>query len=117
MVFVGYFTKLSTISAQNLIYDHKLSKEEIPTFEMCGIVLSSSACTMKVCDFYGTIELYKKTNLEISGQGSFVFRVKPYHRNSNLVLYCKEYKKVSIYEEIAFNLEIKALIDDENSVI
>lgn len=115
MVFIGYLKKLNSELILNFkIYNQNVihNGENVGVFEISGFVLSSSAHSATICDFYGIVEIHKKPELKMCEKSSFVFRVKPYVRNERIVLFCKDCIKVSIYEEIAFNLEVKALVNN-----
>lgn len=117
MAFIGFVKKLNSELIKKLVYINQeivCEDEEIVYFEVCGIVLNHSIFEFEICDFYGTFKVKKAAKLEIKQNGSFIFKIKPYFRDDKIELYCKDYRSVTIYEEMAFNLELKALLEIQN---
>jgi hypothetical protein len=111
MAFVGFIRKFNTEMVRELENDSdKLhSSDDLIYFEICGVVLNSSSYELEICDFWGTLKVKKKPEMEVSEKGNYVFKIKQYIFNNKLYFQCKGFRKVSIYDEMAFNLEVKAL--------
>ncbi|KAM0680871.1 hypothetical protein GINT2_001145 [Glugoides intestinalis] len=114
MTFIGFVKKLSTELCTNISFKNGLywlNGKEVCYFELCGIVINISATTIACYDFFGRIEIQKKAELEIEDRKAFVVTVKPYIKNGKIILFCKLIRSVSFYEEMAFNIEVKALLE------
>ncbi|ELA41401.1 uncharacterized protein VICG_01506 [Vittaforma corneae ATCC 50505] len=113
MVFIGFVKKLnstlfSKITSKNELF--LLNGKEISYCELCGIVISISSNNIIICDFFGLMEIYKSADIVPKGKGPFIFIIKLYSKRGTIYGYCKNIRSVSIYEEISFNIEVKALI-------
>ena len=115
MAFIGYIPRLNSKSIEkltcldgNVLFGNK----EMHIFEVCGVILSFSNFSINICDFHGRIETHTQRKIECPEKGSYIFRLKPYIKNGNVQLFCKNYRKVSLYEEIAFNIEVSELTSE-----
>lgn len=113
MVFIGFVKRLnSLLFAQIVPRDglFLLNGKEVCYCELCGVPIATSSTTVTICDFTGTVLVSKSADMAIEEKGPYIFTVKLYLRKGSVAGYCKSIRAVSIYEEIAFNLEIKALV-------
>lgn len=114
MTFVGFVKKLNTDLCANIVYKNDLywiNGKEVCYFELCGRAINISATAIAFYDFFGKVEIVKKAELEVEGNASYIVTVKPYSKNGKIVLFCKSIRNVSFYEEMAFNIEVKALLE------
>jgi hypothetical protein len=119
MVFLGHHKKLNSKLVKEIQLKNRkfvLENDSIFDFEICGVILWKNTFNLKVCDYYGVLEIQMKVETESKGEnvllgekGSFIFTVKPFYKNNQILYFLKDFRKVSLYEEIAFNLELKAL--------
>ena len=117
MAFIGFVRKFNTEIIRKLYINENvlsLDIDDVIYFEICGIILSFSDYEIEICDFYGILSISKKSNLQIKDKGTFIFKIKLYFYKDNLNLHCYGFKKSTIYEEMAFNLETKALLEAKN---
>jgi len=119
MVFIGFKKKINTVKAKEIRQDtvkeetvFVLSGRHILNFELCGIILEAKPRYIKICDFHGFLELYKSSETTADGTGSHIFTVKPFAIDSKVAFFCKSIRKSTLYEEIAYNLEVESLIDN-----
>lgn len=115
MVFVGFVKKItSEMFKQIKLKDDSywLNRKEILCCELCGIVLDSSPGSITLCDFYGKITFFKKPDMPIDEKSLYVFTIKIYSKNGSVFGFCKNVRKTTIYEEIAFNVELHSLIEN-----
>lgn len=114
MVFVGFVKKINSELFKKIQMredTYWLNGKEIYNCEICGVVLNTSGTTILICDFFGKIEIMKKPDLLVEDKGPYVFSLKLYSKKNKVYAFCKNLRKVSIYEEVAFNLEVKRLIE------
>lgn len=110
---VGFVRKINTslfsmIQAKDGVFT--LNGKEIAYCELCGVVLRVSPANVVICDFFGVVEVPRSAKTIIEEKGPFIFTLKFYAKRGQAHGFCKSIRKVSIYEEIAFNIEVKALI-------
>jgi len=113
MAFIGFVRRLnSTLFEQIIPKDGAflLNGKEVHHYELCGVPVCITSTTVTICDLSGTVTIAKSAEMEINGKGPYLFTVKPYLRKGAVAGYCKSIRQVSIYEEIAFNLEVKSLV-------
>ncbi len=114
MVFIGFAKKLNADLFSKIILTKEelflLNGKEVAYCELCGIAVDVSPNTIKICDFYGQIEIYKNKELEPVGKGPFIYIVKLFSRKGKVYGKCKEIRKTTIYEEMAHHIEIKSLL-------
>lgn len=114
MAFIGFRHKLSSDNVPLITRNgskYTPFGSEIRELEMCGVVVEDGRRYFTICDFHGVASMFKSQELG-SCQGSAVFTVKPFERNGKVELYCRSITAVSLYEEMAFNLEIMALKEE-----
>lgn len=113
MTFIGFLKKLNTSLFSKIVLKNDLfllNGKEVLNCEFCGVLLDSNQRNLVFCDFYGKMEILKNSEIQPEGKGPYIFTVKLYSKKGNIYGYCKSIRKVTIYEEIAFNIEVKSLI-------
>lgn len=113
MAFIGFVKKLnSTLFSKTVPKDglFLLNGKEVSYCELCGVVINATPTSITVCDFFGLTELYKSASMNLEGKGPFVFTIKLYSKKGKVYGYCKNIRNATIYEEIAFNVEVKHLL-------
>lgn len=115
MVFIGFVKKLTSemfkeIKLKNDSY--WLNGQEVLYCDICGVVLDSSPGSVTLCDFYGKITFFKKLETLIEQKGVYVLTIKIYSKNGSVFGFCKNARKTTIYEEIAFNIEVRSLLQN-----
>lgn len=119
MALVGFCKKINSQVAKKIEKRNELffiENHEVYYMEMCGIIIDQSHGFITIADYYGKTELLIKKISFDNIVGSFTFLIVPAVRQNKVVLVCKEVKRASAYEEIAFNFEVQALLQQNKHI-
>lgn len=111
MAFIGFRHKLTSAQLGGIHRrgaSYYLNNREIKELELCGVLISGGERYFTICDFHGETSLFKSPELAIP-EGSCLLILRPFERSAKTAFYCKSATKVTLYEEMAFNLEVCAL--------
>jgi hypothetical protein len=85
-----------------------LENGEIHYLEVVGMVVEVRNRCVVISDPYGTIEIFKDGKCTIK-EGGYSFVCKLFGKRGNILLYSVRHRKISIYEEIFFWIEVDRL--------
>lgn len=97
---------LCQIKVEN--YWFKFYDQDIKEIEICGSSINVTDKYVDCCDFNGEFSFFKTKDLQIP-TGSVCFILRPFQKNEKINFFCKSASKITIYQEIVFNLEINEM--------
>jgi len=103
-------TQLSSICRRGAMFFY--NGTVVRELDVCGVVANAAPRHFYIYDFYGEAAVYKSPELAIQN-GTHMLVLRPFVRQakSRVEFFCKSASEVSLYEEMAFSLEVCALIE------
>lgn len=98
------YTKNIKKTSTNFTYNG----EKIKKIEFIGVILEEREKYMKILDCMGILIIFKNKNIKkVRGPCSFICNA--FGESENVLFYCTDIRKVTIYEELYFWFEISLL--------